>query len=111
MCGVYVRLCVVAACAFVCVRVCADVLASAAAQAEKQTKLAEIRGQLQDTNSSVKQGKQLLGSLAETYGNSAPPPTYSSQSPFPAQHPSSPDSASPHRILTTSPILSDRTAR
>jgi hypothetical protein len=38
-------------------------------QAEKHQKLVEIEQQLADTNSSVRQGKQLLGALAENYGN------------------------------------------
>lgn len=41
-------------------------------RAEKAQKLAEIEAQLKDTNSSVQQGKQLLGALAENYGNMAP---------------------------------------
>ena len=41
-------------------------------RAEKSQKLAEIEAQLADTNSSVRQGKQLLGALAENYGNMAP---------------------------------------
>jgi hypothetical protein len=41
-------------------------------RAEKSQKLAEIDAQLADTNSSVRQGKQLLGALAENYGNMAP---------------------------------------
>ena len=51
-------------------------------RAEKQAKLAEIEGQLADTNTSVRQGKQLLGALAENYGNMAPP-TYLDPSPSP----------------------------
>lgn len=38
-------------------------------QADKQQKLAEIEQQLAETNTSVRQGKQLLGALAENYGN------------------------------------------
>ena len=38
-------------------------------QAEKLQKLNEIRAQLQETSTSVRQGKQLLGSLAENYGS------------------------------------------
>lgn len=38
-------------------------------QVEKQSKLAEIEQQLAETGSSVRQGKQLLGALAENYGN------------------------------------------
>ena len=38
-------------------------------QAEKQQKLAEIKQQLAETSTSVRQGKQLLGALAENYGN------------------------------------------
>ncbi len=38
-------------------------------QAEKLHKLNEIRAQLQETSTSVRQGKQLLGSLAENYGS------------------------------------------
>ena len=87
-------------------------------RAEKQQKLAEIEQQLAETNTSVRQGKQLLGALAENYGNMAPP-TYlePASTPFPGlgamAHP--PQSAaggvspgSPARVLTTSPILADR---
>ena len=80
------------------------------AQAEKQQKLAEIEQQLAETNSSVRQGKQLLGALAENYGNMAPP-TYLDPNPSPggaANGQTSP--GSPARILTTSPILADRRA-
>ena len=92
-------------------------------RAEKQAKLAEIEGQLADTNTSVRQGKQLLGALAENYGNMAPP-TYldPSPSPFPGLGTSARQSvqraadigdpasagSSPARVLTTSPILADR---
>ena len=38
-------------------------------QVEKQQKLAEISAQLQKTNQSVRQGKQLLGTLADNFGN------------------------------------------
>ena len=88
-------------------------------RAEKQQKLHEIEQQLVDTNTSVKQGKQLLGSLAENYGNMAPP-TYlnPSPSPFPGHYSMPPPQhahdqgspGSPARILTTSPILADRRA-
>ena len=88
-------------------------------RAEKQQKLAEIEQQLADTNTSVRQGKQLLGALAENYGNMAPP-TYlePAATPFPglgaeatmassaAAGGASP--GSPARVLTTSPILADR---
>mmetsp|Transcript_39215 Transcript_39215/g.89076 ORF Transcript_39215/g.89076 Transcript_39215/m.89076 type:complete len:148 (-) Transcript_39215:558-1001(-) len=88
----------------------------AQAQAEKQQKLAEIRGQLTATNTSVRQGKQLLGSLtdtaraqppslafqpASTWQNSNPPPT-------PPRDPGSAFASSPMRVVTTSPILSER---
>jgi len=90
----------------------------AQSRAEKQQKLAEIEQQLAETSTSVRQGKQLLGALAENYGNMAPP-TYLDPSPSPAvggqlytqqhmQMRSSPDS--PARVLTTSPILADRRA-
>lgn len=93
-------------------------LVLACLQAEKQQKLAEIEQQLAETSTSVRQGKQLLGALAENYGNMAPP-TYLDPSPSPAvggqlytqqhmQMRSSPDS--PARVLTTSPILADRRA-
>ena len=75
---------------------------------EKQLKLSEIRRQLQDTSSSVRQGKQLLGSLAENYGNSAPV-AMMMQAAEAAQAPGSPGScSSPMKILTTSPILSEK---
>ena len=83
-------------------------------QAEKQQKLAEIEQQLADTSTSVRQGKQLLGALAENYGNMAPP-TYLDPNPSPwpstqvPAHNESPG-GSPARILTTSPILADRYA-
>ena len=83
-------------------------------RAEKQQKLQEIESQLTDTSSSVKQGKQLLGLLAENYGNMAPP-TYLEPAATPgysyggAAEGGSP--GSPARILTTSPILADRRAR
>ena len=107
-------------------------------RAEKQQKLMEIERQLADTNSSVRQGKQLLGALAENYGNmvrappsrtaagvakgvrvrSQAPPTYldPSPSPFPGlgadalpRHEHDDASpGSPARVLTTSPILADR---
>lgn len=88
----------------------------ASVQAEKQQKLAEIRGQLTATNTSVRQGKQLLGSLtdtaraqppslafqpASTWQNSNPPPT-------PPRDPGSAFASSPMRVVTTSPILSER---
>ena len=85
-------------------------------RAEKQQKLAEIDSQLSDTNSSVRQGKQLLGALAENYGNMAPP-TYLDPSPSTfsmggAHQADSVDhgsaGSSPARVLTTSPILADR---
>ena len=82
-------------------------------QAEKQQKLQEIETQLADTNSSVRQGKQLLGALAENYGNMAPP-TYLDPSPSPWTSNEVPapmeqgSPGSPARILTTSPILADR---
>ena len=63
----------------------------------------------------MRQGKQLLGALAENYGNMAPP-TYlePSPSPWPGQMvPSGAEQVSPGspaRILTTSPILADRRA-
>ena len=45
---------------------------------EKQQRLSEIRAQLQDANQSVRQGKQLLGTLSDDYSNpvrgSARPP-------------------------------------
>ena len=84
-------------------------------RAEKQQKLQEIEQQLADTNTSVKQGKQLLGALAENYGNMAPP-TYiePAPTPWPAGGPQTmqeqPSPGSPARILTTSPILADRRA-
>ena len=85
------------------------------AQAEKQQKLLEIEQQLAETNTSVRQGKQLLGALAENYGNMAPP-TYLDPSPSPwpnAQVPAPHEQGSPNspaRVLTTSPILADRRA-
>ena len=82
-------------------------------RAEKQQKLAEIEAQLAETNTSVRQGKQLLGALAENYGNMAAPTTLEpSASPFASAAPPmraySPES--PARVLTTSPILADRRA-
>ena len=77
-------------------------------QTEKQQRLAEIQAQLQQTGKSVKQGKQLLGALAENYGNMAPP-TYldPNPSPWPQQQMPPPNAdtspGSPARILTTSP--------
>ena len=53
-----------------------------ASQLEKQQRLAEIRMQLQQTSQSVRQGKQLLGSLADNYGNATvPEPTMMAGSP------------------------------
>ena len=77
-------------------------------RAEKQQKLLEIEQQLAETNTSVRQGKQLLGALAENYGNMAPP-TYldPNPSPWPQQQMPPPNAdtspGSPARILTTSP--------
>jgi len=82
-------------------------------RAEKQAKLAEIEQQLSDTNVSVRQGKQLLGALAENYGNMAPPTYMHPGSAWPSAqtaHPGGSEPSSPARILTTSPILADRRA-
>ena len=78
-------------------------------RAEKQQKLAEIEQQLAETSSSVRQGKQLLGALAENYGNMAPP-TYLDPAASPGGHHGQTSPGSPARILTTSPILADRRA-
>ena len=84
-------------------------------RAEKQQKLQEIEQQLADTSTSVRQGKQLLGALAENYGNMAPP-TYIEPTPSPWPGHEVPagggqaSPGSPARILTTSPILADRRA-
>eukprot|EP00327_Prymnesium_parvum_P038252 CAMPEP_0195633658 /NCGR_PEP_ID=MMETSP0815-20121206/22267_1 /TAXON_ID=97485 /ORGANISM="Prymnesium parvum, Strain Texoma1" /LENGTH=144 /DNA_ID=CAMNT_0040775343 /DNA_START=1 /DNA_END=435 /DNA_ORIENTATION=- len=78
-------------------------------QAEKREKLAEIRRQLQATNQSVRQGKQLLGSLTDVPGRGEyhslvfePTPGMPSRSAW--QESSSPD-GSPMRVVTASPIL------
>ena len=86
-------------------------------QLEKQQRLAEIRMQLQQTSQSVRQGKQLLGSLADNYGNATvPEPMMMAGSPErpPASTPgvgAGGDLPSPTRILTTSPILSEKRGR
>ena len=86
-------------------------------QLEKQQRLAEIRMQLQQTSQSVRQGKQLLGSLADNYGNATvPEPMMMATSPErpPASTPgvgAGGDLPSPTRILTTSPILSEKRGR
>ena len=88
-----------------------------ASQLEKQQRLAEIRMQLQQTSQSVRQGKQLLGSLADNYGNATvPEPMMMAGSPErpPASTPgvgAGGDLPSPTRILTTSPILSEKRGR
>ena len=86
------------------------------AQLEKQQRLAEIRMQLQQTGQSVRQGKQLLGSLADSYGTTtAPEPMIVAHSPQRvAETPGAADAGgvpSPTRILTTSPILSEKRGR
>ena len=95
-------------------------------QVEKQQRLAEIRLQQQDTNRSVNMGKQVLSSLCDTFGN--PVRCHSrlclrcpgligrvagvrQERPTPQIFPSqgSPEvDNSPKRILTTSPILSEK---
>ncbi len=73
--------------------------------------------QLQQTSQSVRQGKQLLGSLADNYGNATvPEPMMMAGSPErpPASTPgvgAGGDLPSPTRILTTSPILSEKRGR
>ena len=91
-------------------------LSLARAQLEKQQRLAEIRMQLQQTGQSVRQGKQLLGSLADSYGTTtAPEPMIVAHSPQRvAETPGAADAGgvpSPTRILTTSPILSEKRGR
>ena len=74
-------------------------------RARTQQRLAEIRMQLQQTSQSVRQGKQLRGSLADNYGNATvPEPTMKAGSPErpPASTPgvgAGGDLPSPTRIL------------
>ena len=79
-------------------------------RAEKQQRLAEIQAQLQQTGASVKQGKQLLGSLSDSYGHSVvPSPFLEQETPAQSQHEMLREAGlSPTKILTTSPILQAR---
>ena len=103
-----------------------------AAQIEKQQKLAEIRVQQQETSKSVNMGKAVLSSLNDNFGNPAsfpparaaraqrparpppftPSPRTAQEAPTPVLMASMPDrepeDSSPKRILTTSPILSEK---
>mmetsp|Transcript_20977 Transcript_20977/g.45026 ORF Transcript_20977/g.45026 Transcript_20977/m.45026 type:complete len:133 (-) Transcript_20977:372-770(-) len=69
---------------------------------EKQHRLGEIRAQLSDTSHSVRQGKQLLGTLSDDFGDPVAPP------PVLFDEPASRMESSPKRVLTSSPILSQR---
>ncbi|KOO53296.1 hypothetical protein Ctob_015401 [Chrysochromulina tobinii] len=81
----------------------------AQSRAEKQQKLAEIKQQLAETSTSVRQGKQLLGALAENYGNMAPPTYINPEGgQLYTQQFVTTRGDSPARVLTTSPILADR---
>ena len=108
------------------------------AQIEKQQKLAEIRVQQQETSKSVNMGKAVLSSLNDNFGNPAssaharaparrlaprayehalaPPSAHivvaAQEAPTPVLMASmperEPEDSSPKRILTTSPILSEK---
>ena len=107
------------------------------AQIEKQQKLAEIRVQQQETSKSVNMGKAVLSSLNDNFGNpassgharaparrlaprahehalapSAHVVVAAQEAPTPVLMASmperEPEDSSPKRILTTSPILSEK---
>ena len=73
-------------------------------QAEKQQKLAEIQRQLQATHQSVRQGKQLLGSLMIALE----PPSLVFESAAGSAWPQTTGSPGESmRVVTTSPILAE----